>query len=91
MDDAHRLGRLVAQLIQNLLRAGHLAGERIAHPDGDGGRCCLAFLHHVEMVIEGRHLVDFGLGKAHLGGKGCQMGGREMAVAVLDEMQKFDE
>ena len=54
---------------------------------GGGG----AFLHHVEMRIEGGDLVDLGLRQPHLGGERGEMGGGEMAVAVLDEMQILDQ
>ena len=56
-----------------------------------GGGGDFAFLHHVEMRVEGRDLVDLGERKLHLGGERGEMRGREMAVAVLDEMQMLDQ
>ena len=56
-----------------------------------GGRRRLAFLHDVEMRVEGRDLVDLGQRQLHLGGERREMRGREMAVAVLDEMQMLDQ
>ena len=38
----------------------HRAGQRIADPHGDRRRRRLALLHHVEMRVEGRDLVDLG-------------------------------
>ena len=43
------------------------------------------------MGVEGRDLVDLGLGKAHLVGKCRQMRGRQMAVAVLDQVEMLDQ
>ena len=48
-------------------------------------------LHHVEMRIEGRDLVDFRLRHLHLGGERGEMRGGEMAVMVLDQMQMLDQ
>ena len=39
-----------------------------------------AFLHHVEMSVEGRHLVDLGERELHLLRQRGEMRGREMAV-----------
>ena len=76
---------------EQMLRAGHRAGKRIAHPHRDRRRRDLAFLHDVEMRVEGRDLVDFGLRELHLGGERREMRGGEMAVAVLDQMQVLDQ
>ena len=43
------------------------------------------------MRVEGRDLVDLGERKLHLGGERGEMRGREMPVAVLDEMQMLDQ
>ena len=55
---------------------------------GGGG---LAFLHHVEMGVEGRDLVDFGERELHLLRQRGEMRGREMPVAVLDQVQMLDQ
>ena len=81
----------VRQVLQEMLGARHGAGERIAHAHGDGGRRRLAFLHHVEMGIEGRDLVHFGERELHLQRQRGEMGGREAAVRVLDQMQVLDQ
>ena len=56
---------------------------------GGGGVC--AFLHHVEMRVEGRDLVDLGLRELHLGGERREMRGGDVAVLVLDQMQMLDQ
>ena len=73
------------------LGARHGAGERVAHPHRDGRRRRLAFLHHVEMGVEGRDLVDFGERELHLLRQRREMRGGEMAVAVLDQVQVLDQ
>ena len=80
-----------AELADQLLGPGKHAGNRIADPDGQRRRRRLAFLDDVEMVVERRHLVDLGLRQPHLLGKRAQVGGRQMAVAVLDQVKMFDQ
>ena len=55
------------------------------------GGAGLAFLHHVEVVIEGRHLVDLGHRHLHLGRQRDEMRGRQAAVAVLDLVEVLDQ
>ena len=73
------------------LGAGERAAQRIAHPDRDLGRRRLAFLHHVEMVVEGGNLIDLGLRQSHQLGQRRQMRCRNMPIGVLDHMQVLDE
>ena len=82
---------LVAERLQDVVGTGQFAGDGIAYPDGDFGRRGLAFLDHIEVVVERRHLIDLGLGEAHLAGQGGEMSGRQMAVLVLDQVQVFDQ
>ena len=89
--DAHLAPEFSGKIAQQMLRAAHGAGERVAHPHRHRRRRGLAFLHHVEMRVEGRDLVDLGERKLHLGGERGEMRGREMPVAVLDEMQILDQ
>ena len=89
--DAHVGAKRVRQVLQEMLGARHGARERVAHPHGDGGRRRLAFLHHVEMSVEGRDLVHLGERKLHLQRQRGKMGGREVAVFVLDQMQVLDQ
>ncbi len=65
--------------------------SEFADPDGQRGRRRLALLHHVEMRIEGRDLVDFGHGEPHLLGQRAQMGRGQMAEPVLNEVQMLDQ
>jgi hypothetical protein len=89
--DAHVGAEPVRQDAQQMLRPRHGAGERIAHAHCDGGRRCLAFLHHVEMGVEGRDLVYLGERELHLIRQRGEMRGGEMAVAVLDQVQVLDQ
>ena len=65
----------VAQGVEQLMRARQLACNRIADANGDGWRRRLALLHHVEVVIKGRDLVDLGQRELHLRGESHQMCG----------------
>ena len=75
-EHAHRswiLARLERR--KQRLRTLELAGDRIADPDrGRRGRG-LAFLHHIEMRIKGRDLVDRGLRQAHFVTQCAQVAG----------------
>ena len=81
----------VLQRRDQLPGAQQLAGQAVADPDGERRRRRLVLLDHVEMGVEGRDLVDLGLRQAHLLGERREMGGREVAVAVLDQMQMLDQ
>ncbi len=48
-------------------------------------------MHHVEVVVEGGDFVDLGLGQPHLLGQGPHVTRGQVAVAVLDQMQMFDQ
>src|SRR6185312_2430119 len=67
---ANARASLVLQFVQQLFRAQHGAGERIANPNGQRRDIRLAFLHHVEMRVEGRGLEHFRKGQFHFVGKG---------------------
>ena len=56
-----------------------------------GGRRRLAFFHHVEVVIEGRHFVDLGHRHLHLGRERDEMRRRQAAVAILNQVQVLDQ
>ena len=79
------------QLGQQLLRPSHGAAQAVADADGHGRRGCLALLHHVEVVVEGGDLVDLGLRQPQLLGQRRHVLGRDMAVAVLDQVQELDQ
>ena len=91
---AHHADRLAVfglQIGQQLFATGHGAGQRIADPHGDFRRRQLAFLHDVEMSVEGRDFIDLGERHLHFEGERGQMRGGEMPVVVLDEMQMLDQ
>ena len=88
---AHVRAEQRRQALEQMVRAGQLAGDRIADAHGDRRRRGVAFLHHVEVVIEGRHLVDLGHRHLHLGRERDEMGGRQVAVAVLNLVQVLDQ
>ena len=77
--------------VEQMLRARHGAAQAVAHPHGDGRRRRLALLHHVEMGIEGRDLVDLGQRKLHLLRQRGEMRGRDVPVMVLDQVQVLDQ
>src|SRR3984893_8189460 len=74
-----------------MLAARHGAGKRIAHTHGHRRRWRLAFLHHVEVSVEGRDLIDLGQRELHLLRESCKMCGREMPASVLNEMEMLDQ
>jgi hypothetical protein len=50
----------------NACEPARVAGDGIADTDRQRGRDGVAFFHHIEVVIEGRHLVDLGHRHLHL-------------------------
>ena len=50
-----------------------------------------AFLHDVEMRVEGRRLEHFRKGQLHLVGKRRQMFSGNLVIFVLDQMQVLDQ
>ena len=78
-------------VVEQLVRSRQLAGDRVADADGDRRRRRLAFLHHVEVVIEGRHFVDLGHGHLHLSRERDEMRGRQTAEAILNPVQVLDQ
>ena len=79
------------QIVQQLLAAEHRAGERIADADGQRRDIRLAFLHDVEMRVEGRGLEHFGERQLHLVGERRKMGRRNLVILVLDQVQMLDQ
>ena len=90
-NDAHVRTEAVGQLTQEMLAARHGAGKRIADTHGHRRRGRLAFLHHVEVRVEGRDLIDLGQRELHLLRECGKMLGREMPVSVLNEMEMLDQ
>ncbi len=83
--------RLVLQFVQQRFSSQHRAGERIADANGQRRDVGLAFLHDVEMRIEGRGLEHFGKRQLHLVGEGCEMRRRDLVIRVLDQVQMLDQ
>ena len=79
------------QLRQEPVGAGKRAAQAVADAHGDRRRRRLAFLHHVEVVVEGGDLVDLGLGEAQLLGECRDVRCGDVAVPVLDQMQELDQ
>ena len=88
---ADRRARTVLQFMQQLFRAEHRAGQRIADANGQRRDVGLALLHHVEMRVEGRGLEHLGERQLHLVGKRCEMGRGNLVILVLDQVQIFDQ
>ncbi len=82
---------LVLQFAQQFFRAHHGTGQRIANPNGQRRDIGLAFLHHVEMRVEGRGLEHFRKRQFHLVGQRREMRGRDLAIFVLDQVQVLDQ
>ena len=82
---------LVLQFVQQLFRAHHGAGQRIADANGQRRDIRLAFLHHVEMRVEGRGLEHFRKRQLHLVGQRRQMRRRDLVILVLDQVQVLDQ
>ncbi len=94
-DHAHLAPEQGGEAFQQVLGAGHFATQSIAyaHRQRRRGRQASTgtFLHHVEVVVESRHLVDFGLCQSEQLRERSQVGRAQLAVAVIDSMQVFDE
>jgi hypothetical protein len=85
------LAQRAGQSLQQIACIGKLAGDRVAHPHGEGRRHALAFLHHVEVVVEGCYLVHLGLRQPHLLRERREVCRRQVAVAVVDLVQVLDQ
>ena len=57
----------------------------------DRRRRRLAFLHDIEMRVEGGDLIDLGLRQLHFSGERGHVRGRDVPVFVLNEMQMLDQ
>ena len=78
-------------VLHQFLGAGHGAGQRIAHAHRNRRRRQFAFLHDIEMRVEGRNLIDLGERHLHFGGERREMSGRKIAVLILNQMQMLDQ
>src|SRR3546814_4003527 len=75
----------LGQRLQQVLRAHHLAGQRIADPDGQRRRRRLALQHDVEVGVEGGDLVDRRHRQLHLARERAQVARGQMPVARSEE------
>ena len=89
--DPHVRAERLRQILQQAIGTRHRAGQRVADAHGDRRRRRLALLHHIEMRVEGRDLIDLGLRELHLGGERGQVRAGDVAVLVLDQMQMLDQ
>ena len=90
-DDAHVLAQDGWQLGQQVLGAGHFAGQAVAHAHRQAGGSVAAFLDDVEVVVEGGDFVHFRLRQLHLGGQGRQVARGQAVEGVLNLVQMFDQ
>ena len=88
---AHAVAEQRRQPLEQVVRAGELARNRVAHADGDRRRRGVAFLHDVEVVIERRHLVHLGHRHLQLGGERDEVRRGQVAVAVLNLVEVLDQ
>ena len=79
------------QFVQQLFRAQHGAGERVADANGERRDVGLALLHHVEMRVEGRGLEHLRESQLHLVGERREVRRGNLAVGVLDQVQMLDQ
>ena len=79
------------QLAQQLLRAGKLAAEAVAHPHRHRGRRLLVIHDDVEMGVERGDLVDLDQRQPHLLGERRQMARMQAAEMILQQMQMLDQ
>ena len=86
----HVPAQLARQFLQEFFRAGHGARQRVADAHGNGRRR-RTVLHHVEMRIEGRYLINFGERHLHLKRQCREVRSRKIAIVVLNKMQMLDE
>ena len=91
VEDAHVLAQKPWQFFQEVVRSGQVTRDRIADAHGDRRWRGLAFLHHVEVMVEGGHFVDLSHRHLHISRKRDEMRGREMPEAILDLVQVLDE
>ena len=79
------------ELAQQCVRAHQLAGQAVAHPHRQGRRRSRIFADRVEMGVESGGLVDLRHRHAHLLGQRRKVGGRQVSVAILHQVQVLDQ
>ena len=81
----------VGESVAEVIGAGHGAGQTLTHPDRDGRRRWFTLPDDIEVVIERRNLEGFRHGDGEGVGKGFQVPVGDVTIAVLDEMEVFDQ
>ena len=90
-NDPHLGTQNVGQSCQQILGTRHLAGQGIAHPDGQRRYRRIALFHHIKVVIESRDLIHLGHRHVQLGRQRGEMRCGKLVVTVLNAMQIFDQ
>jgi len=90
LHDAHGVSQAVLHRTQQVLPARHLARQAGAHAHSNGGQRGVV-LHHVEVVVEGGHLVYLHLAQAQAFGQGRKAAFAQAALAVLQAVQVFNQ
>ena len=88
---AHILAQYGGQAREQILRTGHFAGQGLAHTHRHRGRHGITRFNDVKVMIKGRHFVDFALRHGQFGRQRGQMALGQVAVAILDAVQVFDQ
>ena len=90
-ENAHAGTEQTRQSRQQVLRARHLARQAVADAHRDRRRYDVAFLDDIEVVIERRDLEHFRLRQLHLVGERREVGRAQVAEAILQLVQVFDQ
>jgi hypothetical protein len=90
-DHAYVLAQNLRQPREKILRARHFARQAIADAHGECRRYGIAFLHDIEVVIEGRDFIDLRLRQIHLARERCKVARTQVAEVVLQAVQVFDQ
>ena len=80
-----------AQRADERLGSEHGTGQAVADADRQRFDRSIAFLDDVEMGVKRCHLEDLGKREPQLVGQGRKMGSADLVIAILDQMQIFDE
>ena len=90
MQDADVFAEHRRQPVEEIGGPGQVAGDRVTDPHGDRRRGRLALLHHVEVVVESRDLVNLGHRHLQLSRQRNQVRRGEAVIAVLNQVQVLD-
>jgi len=88
---ANLIAEQAGQLLQQGLRAQHLAGQAIADADRQRRGRRLAVIDDVEVGVEGGDLINLRHRQFHGVGERHQVPGGEVAPVILQAVQEFDQ